>query len=489
MLPSLKLYACCVAVWACLAGPTWSETDDQMPDVSISSVPRGEPDPPLRYMFVPNHADLVPGNAAIYYYRAILSMPKNREAEFGETQLQWQSMPPKAFPVGLVKEWLNPWTDTLAEVKTAAYRSQCDWDMNTQTIIQFFNFRLPELSSMRQIARVLRLKAQLEIAEGDFDSARETILIGYRMAGHLSESPLVIHQMVATAIAMLVNESVTEWIQAGGPNLFWGLASLPEPIVDIRKAVQLETAGKLGLVPFLQNPETLHYTPQRWRQEFADLLRQFGTINGPQGASVDVMAQTVASAMIVAAYPAAKAELIKSGMDAEKVEQMPVGQVVAIQTSRSLRKVIDETTKWTLLPYWQSYRQMSKSVRELHEQGHLSAGGAPGAVPVAGMIFVATEGAALAPVRLQREIAALQTIEAIRMSTAEQNGQLPKSLAELENSPAPMDPVTGAPFVYSVEDGRAVLVLPPPEGREAQRFGKRYVITLKTEDGRLKTED
>jgi hypothetical protein len=51
-------------------------------------------------------------------------------------------------------------------------------------------------------------------------------------------------------------------------------------------------------------------------------------------------------------------------------------------------------------------------------------------------------------VRLDRKIALLRTMEAIRMFAADNSGRLPGSLAEITSVPIPVDPVTGKGFLY-----------------------------------------
>ena len=168
-------------------------------------------------------------------------------------------------------------------------------------------------------------------------------------------------------------------------------------------------------------------------------------------------------------------------MDAAKVEAMPVGQVVAIQSARAYRKVYQETMKWTLLPYWQSHRQMRASFADLQAQGFFGKSGSmPGVIPIAAILLPAIEPATFAPVRLQREIAALQTIEALRMAAARTGGEFPQTLEELQSSPVPVDPLTGRLMEYQLDNGVAVLTLPPPDGMPADSFGKRYKLSLKS---------
>jgi hypothetical protein len=297
----------------------------------------------------------------------------------------------------------------------------------------------------------------------------------------VARSPLLINNLVGIAIAGTMNESVRDWIEAGGPNLYWALASLPNPLVDIRPALQQETYLPLKLFPFLQDPENAKRTPEQWREMIGEAVQSLGNLADRPSVSSNVLAQTMATGLILAGYPAAKQQLLDSGMDAAKVEAMPVGQVVAIQSARAYRKVYQESMKWTRLPYWQSYRHMRATFAELRGKGFFGKpGDMPAVVPIAGLLLPAVEAATFAPVRLQRDMAALQTIEALRMVAAGDNSQFPSSLEPLQQQfPSPPDPATGKLIDYQLKNGTAILTLPPPEGRTERQAGKRYELRLR----------
>jgi hypothetical protein len=87
----------------------------------------------------------------------------------------------------------------------------------------------------------------------------------------------------------------------------------------------------------------------------------------------------------------------------------------------------------------------------------------------------------LASIRLDRERAALMTIEALRMHAAA-TGQLPAALAEVTVVPVPPNPMTGQPLPYRLDStsGTATLDLPAPAGFENTRGNaRRYVIKLR----------
>lgn len=80
--------------------------------------------------------------------------------------------------------------------------------------------------------------------------------------------------------------------------------------------------------------------------------------------------------------------------------------------------------------------------------------------------------------RLNRHVAILQCIEAMRLYAAAHEGQFPKKLSDITEVPIPDDPVTHKPFIYSRTGAEAVLEGPAPEGAQA-REAFRYELHLK----------
>jgi hypothetical protein len=85
-----------------------------------------------------------------------------------------------------------------------------------------------------------------------------------------------------------------------------------------------------------------------------------------------------------------------------------------------------------------------------------------------------------AAARLDRRVAALRCVEALRLYAAAHGGEPPARLADVHEVPVPADPVTGQPFDYRLEGDRAVLSAPPPPGEVPDaRNSLRYELTFK----------
>ncbi len=80
--------------------------------------------------------------------------------------------------------------------------------------------------------------------------------------------------------------------------------------------------------------------------------------------------------------------------------------------------------------------------------------------------------------RLDRDLAILQSVEAIRSYAASHQGQLPQTLAEITEVSVPKDPMSGATFRYARTGATAVLESPALPGGE-KREELRYEIVVK----------
>ena len=80
--------------------------------------------------------------------------------------------------------------------------------------------------------------------------------------------------------------------------------------------------------------------------------------------------------------------------------------------------------------------------------------------------------------RLDRHVAALKCIEAIRLYTAAHNGKFPDQLSDITQVPVPHDPVTHKAVIYTRTGAKAVLEMPPVKG-VTEKATRRYEVSLK----------
>jgi hypothetical protein len=97
---------------------------------------------------------------------------------------------------------------------------------------------------------------------------------------------------------------------------------------------------------------------------------------------------------------------------------------------------------------------------------------------MAKLLLPATQKVVEAGVRVDRRIAALRCVEAVRLYAAE-HGKLPVKLADV-GVPVPIDPVTGQGFSYEADGNTFTLTGVPFPGRPAERhYTVYYKVTLK----------
>ena len=119
------------------------------------------------------------------------------------------------------------------------------------------------------------------------------------------------------------------------------------------------------------------------------------------------------------------------------------------------------------LPFAQGYERQKNAARELIDQGYVA--GNPASFPIHDPLLINTELNYAATQFFQASnrqrimIAALSTVEAIRMQAAANRGKLPGSLDEITIVPVPPNPATGKPPLYRVAEQRADLLIPPTD--------------------------
>jgi tetratricopeptide (TPR) repeat protein len=134
---------------------------------------------------------------------------------------------------------LNKLKPTLDLLYQATRSKQCNWPfVKPGQVSQQF---MDDLSKYRQFAFILDVQAKLQIAQGRYDQAKETLKTSLTMAKHLGDAPTLVQEMVGIAIAAINQSRMEQWIQSDAPSLYWALEDLPQPLVDVNKAIKIET--------------------------------------------------------------------------------------------------------------------------------------------------------------------------------------------------------------------------------------------------------
>lgn len=416
-----------------------------VPAIKLMLRPADEPSPALKYRLLPSVAELVPGNAALAYGRAnaadwtrwLYARPEVVEREAELAKLRLKELPDR-------KEWevfaqLMP-EARLREVRRAANSEQCDWDLLARVREEGMAVNLIDLQGLRPMSQALCFKAREQLARGQVADALEVIKLQFALARHTAQAPTLNFALTGSGIAQQAIQILEDCLeQPHCPNLYWAFVELPRPLICWRRAIQGDAYLFDANLDSLADLERRVYTPDQFAtffDEFMERLRQRHMLRDSELAQYRLTAATV----VASDYRNAKDALLKQGRPRADVEQMAMGQVVYLRLIQRRREYVDHLLKWSNLPYREAEAGMealgspSTDMYLLARFDYLW--------PPAALGFLAARE------NLERRLAALRCIEAIRMHAAKA-GQLPDQLSDIKCVPVPADPVLSRPFDYA----------------------------------------
>src|SRR5262249_26569127 len=206
-------------------------------------------------------------------------------------------------------DWLLGYK-ALKEVDLAARREQCNWEMTGRLKEDGIGLQTPDVQVVRAYGTLLAARARLEMADGHFDQAAYSLQTGFTLARHVADYSVLITSLVGIAIAHGMLDQLEAWVQApGAPNLYWALADLPRPLVDLRRAMQGDRLLLQGTVRWLWEMDKAPLGPQQLKELRGMMI---GTVN--DGASEPAWRRELKLMAVVARdYPEAKRALIARG--------------------------------------------------------------------------------------------------------------------------------------------------------------------------------
>jgi hypothetical protein len=449
-----------------IAGPlAYAEEPEKITRLVLP--PAGEPAPALKYLLFPDVPQQVPGNAVVHYYRAFSPEWSNWQHQ-SKTSLQLYDALQEA-PSALKKElgWVTT-TGIARELELGARSAYCDWQLTERVRSEGMDLLLPDMQGFRQLAVLLAVRARFEMARARFDNAMTSLQTGLKLSHDISQAPLLICSIVGAACAETqLNQIETLMQTPGAPNVYWALTGLPHPFIDLRTALSGEKQFLFAEMPLLAEIETGPFDMEQARK----LAAQFEKLLARGGQPGNQIGKAALLAITLQEYPHAKRSLIEQGWKAESLETYPVIQVVCIDLLREFVKARDDMFKWAALPYSEGAPRLHALEQTLRGR-YQSLAQAPFLREFMPSLRVVQEAW-----RVERHIALLRTIEAIRLHAAANKGRPPATLAEIQLVPVPNDPITGKSFIYSTQANQFTLTGPAPQGADAT-YSLRYDVTL-----------
>lgn len=447
-----------------------------------------EPKPALSIQLIPDDFHQKEGNAAVFYLQAMGFFEqtnalkakteferKNYEAATAAEKSindvppqSWRATRPENLPIEQVKEYLNFTSFQTRYLTEAVQRKRCDFDRHIRDVENPVGYLLPEIQSMRELARTQTLRFLLAIAEDRTDDAVSIFGQQLALGTHLAQEPFLVSNLVGIACASIGwSDALYLCEHKGAPNLYWAIAALPKPLVDMRPALSYEREFLFEQVKILREVDetprsNLYWT--RFVDRFAESIQELDGSMLKFGKPGIVMA-------IAAGVPGAKRFLVEvEGMTAEQLDQLPNTQVFFLAVRRFYEHSRDETFKWGYL----SHSDREAASRNMGKEFSASAEKFGFITAPSDLVLPAIQAAMSAQTRSAQQLAFFQTIESIRHHLAANKNQLPNALSELE-LPVPLDPASGKPFQYVRHTQGATLT--------GERFpGIRYQFELRVKD-------
>jgi hypothetical protein len=437
-----------------IAGPV--RAAEARPDEKQLSVhPAPLPQPSLRYCFMPDAADQTPGNAALAYLMASAQTPiDQRMNELLDT-------PMNDLRKAGAEDFLGKQDFALRRVRSATRCTECQWDPSfRQSGLAWIG---DYLNRTRWMADVLTIKIRLAIADGRYDEAVDSLRDGFMLARNLAREGPLVQALVAVGIESVMLHDANELVQAkNAPNLYWGLANLPRSMVDLRAVMEMDTAAVFFTFPELKDhPEQLSAVRSR------DLLSRLAMYSHGSPTAEDSAAALV---HMMKVYPAAKERLTRAGLKPQEVENLAANSVVLAYDVAQYRQQGQEFIKWAGLPPWDSLPGLraagDRIQAERQDYNALT------------LLLPNFHNAGLQIARVDRELAMMMCVEAIRAYAASHDSKPPPNLEALSpQTPAPVDPMSGKAFEYQAKENVLTLRGPAPEG-ERKGFEAVFRITL-----------
>ena len=434
----------------------------------------------MKHRLLPGYLEKVDGNAALQYLKG--SLPEALGTRLQERQDQIADLldgEMKDFDVERARALMAEIGDNTFEyLRLASRRRDVDWGMPFQEH-RIYEIMIPEVQQMRQFGRYLALRARVQIADGKIEDAIATLRVGYSLARHIAEGPTLINGLVGVAVGAIMNQRLRE-LQARPEmeNLYWTLAALPDPLIDLSTAMEVESDAVFAMFPQIKDVATADLTPEQWNVRLWEFMRSLSSLTPllSEGDAAkdwkEKLMEGVGAAMIVTTFlPKARTDLEAMGWSKDRLAAMAPAQIVLLHIAEVYQELRDATFKWFHVPYWQA--QTPDEEKEILVGGKLRTE----IIPLARLLLPAINAARFAAMRSARDMAAMQTVEAVRAYAAEHDGKLPAKLEDITKYPVPLDPTKGALFDYRVDGKTFTLESPAPASRQ-KSDGLRYIVTL-----------
>jgi hypothetical protein len=434
--------------------------------VRIKLHPMAVPTPALKYHLLPTATETVTGNAAVPYGKVTAEeMTYFKKYAQSDVIDEWQEM-----PLDKLRSEKIPLPEmSIGFLEQGAKCKYCDWQLPIGQVA-FYTILLPDAQETRSFARVLAVKARVEIANGNYAEAIKTFRTTFALGRNVATGETLINGLIGIAINGIITPQVIEFVQQpDAPNLYWSLTVLPRPMIEMAHAVEVESQAVELSFPNLRDVEDAERSPEEWQgvfQHFATTANEWtatGERPSPKLSAADLDKLCKDSETFV------REKLIAAGFEKKRVERMPVEQAILVHLLRTYHEQFDAAARYYGLPY----PQAEKGIQAATQQVRDSEDPVARAIPVSEHALSALIATRRAVARDERNFAALRVVEALRIYGAAHDAKLPQQLSDITEVPIPDDPATGQPFNFRRDGDKVVIESPALNG-----LALNYEITM-----------
>jgi hypothetical protein len=409
--------------------------------------PVAPPKPALKYQLLfDDLGDRRPGNAAILYLDSILIMGPDAKEKAQKTLEAYEGKDVKTFD-SMADSLQLP--NLFSELDLAARREHCDWqppmrEMGPYTL-------LPHLEPLTNgVGKLVKVRALRQIEQGQAQDALNTLRLGYELGKNIGQEPVMVSALVSVAITSRMNDALAQLMShRQSPNLYWALSELPSQQEVFRHAMDGERSYVVPSTPSLMKlKEGEELSGDQWRRLLEYIWRIVDAgVEPPDAARAhrDPIKDTPPQVIDQARQHYMQAHQ----MPAEQVAKLDPTVIIGNYFWWEYQVWFDEQYKLRGLPYpllMAHTRDQGAQVEKVRNEQ-----------PANPFQLWDVSKSIASFARLDRQIAALTAVEAIRSYAAAHGGALPARLEDVSDTPVPQNPVTGKPFEYRVENGSATL--------------------------------
>ncbi|HEY7330808.1 MAG TPA: hypothetical protein VH592_24415 [Gemmataceae bacterium] len=456
--------------------------------IQLKVRPTPAPKPALKYYLLPEVRELTPGNPAQWYFRCFA---EQRNFFFNKEVVAQRGRYLKIPLAELAKEAQRGYGGfALKQADWAARLNAVDWQVLEHVQTDGLDMRQPELGPLRVLATALKVRFRMEVAGQYFDDAIVTAKTMFALARHLGEHPTRAANQLGLYVANLALDVLEEMVQQpNSPNLYWAWTELPTPLVDLRKGFQGES------ILIATELQSLREDAVMTADELEKVVSRFSGLMGrsrmqagqpPRSLRSDLMARAKDADKVralrdrmlkeqeTAVYNRIRAQstaraffgnLLEMGQAKDVIQKMPPLQVILLNEKREFEIQSGERMKLLAL---------SPSQIDMLGGEELERGASCFLADFLPQVIQARREQGV----LERRIALLRHVEALRLYSASHDGKLPSKLSDIA-LPLPNDPFTDKPIAYRVEGATARLRGGAPRGEEKNAaYNVLYEVTL-----------